>query len=73
MTFPTKPEIDRRFDYHAPDDETRALHQAARTKAKTFATWMAKNLPEGREAALAQTSLEQALFWSNAAIARNQG
>ena len=69
----TKDDINNRFDYHKPTEAKGELHQAARSKAKTFATWMNKNLPESREASLAVTNLEQALFWANAAIAREHG
>jgi plasmid stabilization system protein ParE len=63
------PELNRRFDYHAPDAGRVAAHQEVRTAAKAFA-FVLTNLPEGREKALAFTALEESTFWANAAIAR---
>jgi hypothetical protein len=65
-------EIDRRFDYHAPDERKRILHEAARDQVKTTATALAAMLPECREKSLAFTALEEALFYANAAIARQE-
>jgi hypothetical protein len=64
-------EIDRRFDYHAPDAGKKVLHETARSQAKATAEEWAEMLPESREKSLALTALEEALFWANAAIARN--
>lgn len=66
----TPEDIDRRFDYHAPDEEARQKHEFLRTTAKHMASALSV-LPAGREQALAFTNLEQAMFWANAAIARN--
>lgn len=67
---PTFADLDRRFDYHAPNDETRVKHQAARDAMKTAAYAFADLLPDGREKSLVYTKLEEAMFWANAAIAR---
>ena len=64
-------EIDRRFDYHAPDGPKRIMHEDVRTSVKHVAVDFVAMLPEGREKSLALTALEEALFWANAAIARN--
>jgi hypothetical protein len=64
-------EIDRRFDYHAPDDLKVAQHQMVRDSAKNMAKLFTDLLPESREKSLAFTALEEVVFWANAAIARN--
>lgn len=64
-------ELDSRFDYHAPDGEKTIAHQVIRDHCKTLATILNILLPEGREKALAMTKLEEVMFWSNAAVARN--
>lgn len=66
-------DIDKRFDYHAPNTaKVREAHENVRFGCKNLANFLQKKLPEGREKALAITKLEEAMFWANAAIARNQ-
>ena len=61
-----------RFDFHAaPDEEKRNEHTSVRNKVSLTALFLDERLPEGREKALAITKLEEAMFWANAAIARN--
>jgi hypothetical protein len=64
-------DIDRRFDYHAPDADKVRRHENVRGDVKVTARVFELNLPDGREKSLAITKLEEALFWANAAIARN--
>ena len=66
------PDLDRLFDYHAPNDDTKADHAALRHNVKLFAEAQLEYLPDGREKALFLTNLEQASFWGHAAIARSQ-
>ena len=63
-------DLNNRYNYHAPDDEARNRHQMVREMFKDVATALRTMLPESREASLAETNLEQAMFWANAAIAR---
>lgn len=64
-------ELDRRFDYHPPiTDEKRRTHEQVRQSCKALAVDLNWRLPDGREKALAMTALEEAMFWANAAVAR---
>ena len=64
-------DLDHRFNYHAPDDTARGQHQMVRDTMKGAALDMTTLLPNGREKSLCMTKLEEAMFWANAAIARN--
>ena len=60
-----------RFKHHPPKDDKRAKdHEWARAALQRVAVDLDVGLPPGREKALAMTKLEEALFWANAAIAR---
>lgn len=63
-------EIRHRFDYHAPDEQRSQHHAVVRRYIGDLAVLLARDLPEGREKSLVLTHLEEAMFWSNAAIAR---
>lgn len=66
--------MDDRFKHHPPkSDETVKRHEAAREAANTMADAIkALSWSFSRESHLAMTKLEEALFWLNAEIARNQ-
>lgn len=63
-------DLDNRFDYHRPTDSLANRHQVVRDATKQLAQTFVDMLPEGREKSLAITKLEEAMFWGNAAIAR---
>lgn len=63
-------EAHRRFGYHQPDEERKRAHEATRGICMSAATQLDALLPEGREKSLALTKIEEAMFWGNAAIAR---
>lgn len=64
--------IDNNFTYHSPFGDQPARYTEIRASAKTFAAFIVANTPESREQSVALTNLEQAVFWANAAIARNE-
>lgn len=64
-------ELKKRATYHPPSDRTANLHTLNREFYLEYAKFIMEHIPESREASIAQTNLEQVLFWVNAAIARN--
>lgn len=66
-------QIENNFKYHSPTQDQSERYVYLRDKAKELAYDIIKNTPPSREQALAITNLEQAIFWANAAIARNEG
>jgi hypothetical protein len=65
--------LHHRFAYHPPkDDSVKARHEGIRAGAWELAEEWDGLLPDGREKALAMTSLETAMMWGNAAIARHR-
>ena len=47
------------------------IHADVRNRCRVLADFINVTVPDGREKSLAITNLEQAMFWANAAIARN--
>lgn len=64
-------DLKRRFTYHPPVDDQPARYEALRAKALELAELVNELCPDSREKSLAVTSLEQAVMWANASIARN--
>lgn len=66
-------DIEHRFAFHAAtSNEKRDAHSSVRQQCKRLADALNEQLPEGREKSLAITNLEQAMFWGNAALARQK-
>jgi hypothetical protein len=66
-------DLQRRFGYHQPSTtQVAANHQHWRAECGHLAATAMKTLPPGRELSLVLTHLEEAQFWGNAAIAREQ-
>lgn len=67
-----KARIERDFTYHTPKADQPERYTQIRDKAKELALLIADTTPQSREQSLALTQLEQAVFWANAGIARNE-
>lgn len=68
----TKDEIEKRFTYHPPKEGQPFKYETMRVTAKEFANVIDIYCEDSREKSLALTKLEEAVFWANAAIARNE-
>lgn len=66
-------ELITRFTYHAPNGDQPAKYAVIRETAREFAQLLNVICPDSRELSLAITSLEESVFWANAAIARRSG
>jgi hypothetical protein len=65
-------DIINRFTYRPPKDDQPARYEEIRRQAREFALYLNDNLPESREKSLAITKLEEAVYWANVSIARNE-
>ncbi len=72
MDFTTKSDLVKRFSWHAPKEGQPEKYKQLRDKAKNLAYVIDNLCPNSREKSLALTNLEEAVFWANAAIARNE-
>ncbi|MFF9284854.1 Acb2/Tad1 domain-containing protein [Streptomyces griseosporeus] len=64
-------DIEHRFAFHAaPDQEKRDAHASVRQACRRLADHINETCPDGREKSLALTAIEEAMFWGNAALAR---
>jgi hypothetical protein len=65
-------DLDNIYTYHAPHTDQTARHEILRAMAKDLARKIIQFTPSSREQSLALTKLEEAIFWANASIARNE-
>lgn len=66
--------LEDRFKCHPPrssGDVT--LHEAVRSSIYRSVELFEKVIPDGREKDIMMTKLEEAMFWANAALARDRG
>jgi hypothetical protein len=64
-------DIANRFAFHAATtEEKRDAHTSVRRQCRNLADFINAKLPDGREKSTAITKLEEAMFWANAALAR---
>ena len=68
----TADRIENNFTYHAPTADQIERYQKVRDAAKTLEYLIRELTPPSREQSVSSTKLEEAVFWSNAAIARNE-
>jgi hypothetical protein len=61
-----------RFTYHAPKGDQPRRYERIRRAAYWFARFVCRFTPPSREREIALARLEEAVFWANAAIARNE-
>ena len=58
------------YKYHSPREGQNEKYEAIRAKAKELALLISTTCPDSREKSVAFTSLETAVMWANASIAR---
>lgn len=66
-------DLKKRFTHHPPTGNQMQKYDNIRKNALAFAELIDAMCPDSREKSLAITSLEEAVMWANAAIARNEG
>lgn len=65
-------DLENRFMHHPPKDDVMIkLYATNRAYLLNVARHFSEACPQSRELSLAITKLEEAMFWANAAIARN--
>ncbi|TCZ79910.1 hypothetical protein E0485_03315 [Paenibacillus albiflavus] len=67
-----KQAIENNFSYHPPKNDQADRYEQIRNATKQLAYLLDSQCPDSREKSLAMTNLEQAVFWANASIARNE-
>lgn len=65
-------DLDNRFESHLANDHKQNSMAEMRSAIRYVALVTLRVVPPGREQALALTKLEEAMFWSNAGIARKE-
>ena len=60
------------FTYHAPKPDQIGRYGEIRDRAGLLSVFLFETCPRSRELSLAITKLEEAVFWANASIARNE-
>lgn len=63
---------ERAFTYHPPKGDQASRYSRIRDTAGCLSQLLNENCPPSRELSLAQTKLEEAVMFANAAIARNE-
>lgn len=72
VTADQQADIEKRFTYHPPKGNQLQRYETMRSEFRYMAEHIVNTTPVSREQSLALTALEQAQFWANAAIARNE-
>lgn len=71
-TAQEREEAARRHTYHPPKNGQAERYAAIRSRAADLADLLVTLCPPSREKSLAQTHLDEVVFWANASIARNE-
>lgn len=66
------PELEKRFNYHAPGELARPRHARINDATKALAYELSALCPASRELSLAITKLVEVRSWANAAVAIHQ-
>lgn len=64
--------LEKDFTYHRPEGTQPARYEEIRAAGGNMAQLLLSDCPRSRELSLALTKIEEAIFWANAAIARNE-
>ena len=64
-------EVIKRFTFHNTSSERKELQELIRNGAFAYANIILHSCPDSREKSLAMTKLEEAVFWANASISRD--
>lgn len=76
MKYPLSPGdragLENRHTYHAPGADQAARYESIRRWAREYSEALLQMCPPSRERSLALIKIEEAVFWANAAIARNE-
>ena len=67
----TQEDINNRFRFHPANAGKALIHEDVRGAVRQAAFRLDELVPDGQEKALAMKSLEEAMFWANAGVARN--
>lgn len=70
VPIPPTRDYDNIFTYHPANANQLNAYQQIREAAKSYSKLLDELCPAGRELSVAQTNLEQVMFWANASIAR---
>ena len=65
-----KEELQNRFTYHAPTEDQKSIYEGIRKMGLVLASMIDDLCPDSREKSLALTKVDEAVMWSNAAVAR---
>lgn len=72
LTAEEQARLDKDFTYHSPFGNQPQRYTDIRNNGRSFAESILRFTPASREQSLAITKIEEAIFWANAAIARNE-